>query len=117
MNRAPISRRMSNRFAALATATSSTSGSSFAGVPSVPGTPNGLSGSVIGGFLLDEDDVESDDTGDDDPAEQPRRTPPQLVARVDVGLVVALGHAPDEPVELGDRFRRGEQRDPDHHRR
>src|SRR6202012_3797023 len=105
MNTAPISRRMSKRFAALATATSSTSGSP-SGVPAL----NGCSGSVIG-LLLDEDDVQGDDAGHDDPGEQPGRTPPQLVAWVDVGLVVALGHAPDKSVELRDRLRLGHPRD------
>src|ERR1700749_4819170 len=99
MNRPPISRRMSKRLAALATSTSLTSWSGSAG---------GF-GSVIVGFssALDEDEVQGDDAGDDAAAEQPRGTPPQLVARVDVGLVVALGHAPDQAVELGDRFRLG----------
>src|SRR5579862_4670364 len=91
-NSPPIRRLMSNRLAARAAWTSSSSVA-----------PVGAIGEVLdmAHNLLGKDDVEDHDQGQRDAAEQDRGAPPQLVARVGSLLLLRLvGHPPHEPSQL-----------------
>src|SRR5439155_13135216 len=100
-------RRMSNRLAARAALTSS---SSLTPCSPVPGTPKGRSGSDAM-TPSDEDDVQDDQDRDRDAGQQPRRAPPQLVARVFVLLpLLRPRQAPHQPAQLLRGLGLGEER-------
>src|SRR5947209_1173128 len=104
---------MSNRLAARAAATSSSSEVAVApgSSDSLPGTPNGFSVEDTS-WLLDEDDVQGHHEGEGNATQQGRRAPPQPVAGIGVDLALLLAReAPDQAAQLLLRLGLGHQRD------